>query len=119
MEKGESVQSYPMMQPNPLVRYVEAVETHFSRHFGKPCTFQPDDFKLLLQWFKEEMPLEAIRRGIDAAFDEARSRIQYNPAAKPSSIAFCQRYVLVADKALIQASVGTNKTGEDKDSWQR
>src|SRR5258708_37933229 len=68
--------------------YFTEIEEHFQRARGTSLfLLSPLDWALLESWKNAGVPLEAVLRGIDAAFDKWRSR--KSKTQKVNSLAFC------------------------------
>ncbi len=73
--------------------YFTEVEEHFQRARGTGLfLLSPLDWALLESWKNAEVPLEAVLRGIDAAFEKWRSRRVKTQMV--NSLAFCAQAVL-------------------------
>lgn len=70
------------------------------------------DWALIETWKDAGIPLEAVLRGIDAAFDRYDRRA--NKTRKVNGLAFCSQEVLAAAEEMKEAAVGTqrNKKGD-------
>ena len=53
--------------------YFTEVEEHFQRRRGGPLIGSPLDWDQILIWKKAGIPLEAVLRGIDSAFESMSS----------------------------------------------
>jgi hypothetical protein len=83
--------------------YFTEIEEHFQRRRGR-IQLSPLDWALIETWKDAGVPLEAVLRGIDAAFnkyDERKSKAQ-----KVNSLAYCAQAVLVAAEEMKEAAVG-------------
>src|SRR5580658_10537371 len=73
--------------------YFTDVEEHFQRARGTGLfLLSPLDWALLESWKNAEVPLEAVLRGIDAAFEQWRGRRVKTQMV--NSLAFCAQAVL-------------------------
>jgi hypothetical protein len=82
--------------------YFTEIEEHFQRARGTGLfLLSPLDWALIESWKNAGVPLEAVLRGIDAAFDKWRSR--KSKTQKVNSLAFCTQAVLTE----AQQSAGT------------
>src|SRR4029077_12768502 len=69
------------------------IEEHFQRARGTGLfLLSPLDWALIESWKNSEIPLEAVMRGIDAAFEKWRSRKVKTQMV--NSLAFCAQAVL-------------------------
>ena len=73
--------------------YFTEIEEHFQRARGTGLfLLSPLDWALIESWKNSEIPLEAVMRGIDAAFEKWRSRKVKTQMV--NSLAFCSQAVL-------------------------
>lgn len=74
--------------------YFTEIEEHFQRARGTGLfLLSPLDWALVESWKNAGVPLEAVLRGIDAAFEKWRSR--KSKTQMVNSLAFCAQAVLV------------------------
>jgi hypothetical protein len=90
--------------------YFTEVEEHFQRRRGGPLIGSPLDWDQILIWMKAGIPLEAVLRGIDSAFDKYEQR-KSKRHEKINSILWCAQAVLTAAEDMKEAAVGA-ATGE-------
>ena len=84
--------------------YFTEIEEHFQRRRGR-IHLSPLDWALIETWKDAGIPLEAVLRGIDAAFDKFEQRP--SKSQKVNSLAYCAQAVLVAAEDMKEAAVGT------------
>ena len=73
--------------------YFTEIEEHFQRTRGTGLfLLSPLDWALIESWKNAGVPLEAVLRGIDAAFEKWRGR--KSKTQKVNSLAFCTQAVL-------------------------
>jgi hypothetical protein len=73
--------------------YFTEIEVHFQRARGTALfLMSPLDWALVESWKNADVPLEAVMRGIDAAFEKWRSR--KHKTQMVNSLAFCAQAVL-------------------------
>lgn len=85
--------------------YFTEVEEHFQRARGTALfLMSPLDWALLESWKNSGIPLEAVLRGIDAAFDKWRSRKQRTQMV--NSIAYCTQAVMKEAQAMADNAAG-------------
>jgi hypothetical protein len=89
--------------------YFTEVEEHFQRRRGGPLIGSPLDWDQILIWMKAGIPLEAVLRGIDSAFDKYEQR-KSKRHEKINSILWCAQAVLTAAEEMKEAAVGTAAT---------
>jgi len=79
--------------------YFTEIEEHFQRARGTALfLMSPLDWALVESWKNAEVPLEAVLRGIDAAFEKWRSRKVKTQMV--NSLAFCAQAVLTEAQIL-------------------
>ncbi|HWY59328.1 MAG TPA: hypothetical protein VNZ03_32995 [Terriglobales bacterium] len=83
--------------------YFTEIEEHFQRRRGR-IYLSPLDWALIETWKDASIPLEAVLRGIDAAFDKYEQRP--SKSQKVNSLAYCAQAVLVAAEEMKEAAVG-------------
>lgn len=84
--------------------YFTEIEEHFQRRRGGILLLSTLDWALIETWKDAGIPLEAVLRGVDAAFD----RYQQRPSKtkKVNSLAYCAQEVLAAAEDMKEAAVG-------------
>src|SRR5262249_13845217 len=85
--------------------YFSEIEEHFQRRRGGALLLSTLDWALIEIWKDAGIPLEAVLRGIDAAFDRYDRRP--SKTKKVNSIAYCTQEVLTAAEDMKEAAVGT------------
>ncbi len=86
--------------------YFTEVEEHFQRARGTGLfLLSPLDWALLESWKNAGVPLEAVLRGIDAAFEKWRGRRQRTQAV--NSLAYCAQAVLAEAQAIAGTAQAT------------
>jgi hypothetical protein len=83
--------------------YFTEIEEHFQLRRGR-IHLSPLDWALIETWKDAGIPLEAVLRGIDAAFDKFEQRP--SKSQKVNSLAYCAQAVLVAAEDMKEAAVG-------------
>lgn len=82
-----------MSEPFNYFNYFTEIEEHFQRTRGTSLfLLSPLDWALIETWKNSEVPLEAVLRGIDLAFEKWRSRKVKTQAV--NSLAYCAQAVL-------------------------
>jgi hypothetical protein len=94
--------------------YFTEIEEHFQRRRGGILLLSTLDWALIETWKGAGVPLEAVLRGIDAAFE----RYEKRPARtkKVNSLAYCAQEVLSAAEEMKEAAVGATRDTGEKDS---
>ena len=87
------------------VNYFTEIEEHFQRRRGTILLLSTLDWALIETWKDAGIPLEAVLRGIDSAFDHYDKRP--SKTRKVNSIAYCSQEVLAAAEQMKEAAVGT------------
>ena len=86
--------------------YFTEIEEYFWRKRGAQMLVSPLDWAILESWQKAGIPLEAVLKGIDSAF-ESYSRSKRGAGGRPlKSLAYCVDAVLEAAAQAKEASVG-------------
>jgi hypothetical protein len=84
--------------------YFTEIEEHYLQRRGGGLLLSTLDWALIETWKDAGIPLEAVLRGIDKAFDHYDQRP--SKARKVNSLAFCSQAVLAAAEDMQEASVG-------------
>src|SRR5438552_18719580 len=84
--------------------YFTEIEEHFQRRRGTILLLSTLDWALIEMWKSAGIPLEAVLRGIDAAFDKYDQRP--TKSKKVNSLAYCAQAVLSAAEDMKEAAVG-------------
>jgi hypothetical protein len=93
--------------------YFTEIEEHFQRRRGTALLLSTLDWALIETWKEAGIPLEAVLRGIDDAFEH---RAQRPSPRKVNSLAYCAQAVLTAAEDMKEAAVGVAPTGPAKES---
>ena len=94
--------------------YFTEIEEHFQRRRGTILLLSTLDWALIETWKEAGIPLDAVLRGIDAAFDSYDRRP--SKTRKVNSLAFCSQEVLAAAEEMKEAAVGSKRETEERDS---
>jgi len=92
--------------------YFTEIEDHFQRARGTGLfLLSPLDWALIEAWRNAGIPLEAVLRGIDQAFEKWRSRPPRGRIQMVNSLAYCAQAIAVEVQAMVDAKVegGTPK----------
>jgi len=84
--------------------YFTEIEEHYLRRRGGGLLLSTLDWALIETWKDAGIPLEAVLRGIDAAFDRYHQRP--TKTRKINSLAYCTQEVLAAAEEMKEAAVG-------------
>jgi len=85
--------------------YFTEIEEHFQRRRGSPLSVAPVDWILIEVWKDAGIPLEAVLRGIDEAFEKYQRRP--SKTRKINSLAWCAQAVLAAAEDMKEAALGS------------
>jgi len=86
--------------------YFSEIEERFSRRRGSILLLNTLDWALIETWREAGVPLEAVLRGIDAAFEKYETRKARGRAQKINGLAWCAQAVLQAAEEQVEASTG-------------
>jgi hypothetical protein len=95
--------------------YFTEIEEHFQRRRGR-IQLSPLDWALIETWKDAGIPIEAVLRGIDTAFDKYDQRP--SKSQKINSLAYCAQAVLVAAEEMKEAAVGGESPGDRPSGFQ-
>jgi hypothetical protein len=84
--------------------YFTEIEEHFLRRRAGGLLLSTLDWALIETWKDAGIPLAAVLRGIDSAFDRYEQRP--SKAQKVNSLAYCSQAVLAAAEDMKEAAVG-------------
>jgi hypothetical protein len=87
--------------------YYTEIEQHYQRRRGSGLLLSTLDWALIETWKDAGIPLEAVLRGIDEAFDTWERRPK--KTKKINSLAYCSQAVLGAAEEMKEAAVGTRR----------
>ncbi len=88
---------------DPEIAYYRAVEDLFATLRGIPHVISPRDFQLLREWWRDEVPLAAVRAGITEVFARRRERGEVDPVV---SLSYCRHAVRRHAKQVAEMQVG-------------
>ena len=92
--------------------YFTEIEEQFQRRRGTVLLLSTLDWALIETWRDAGVPLEAVLRGIDSAFDKYESRPGKQSARRVNGLAWCAQAVMEAAEELREASVGMAKPAD-------
>jgi hypothetical protein len=87
--------------------YFTEIEERFQQRRGALLLLSTLDWALIETWREAGIPLEAVLRGIDAAFDKYEARQKKARMRRINGLAWCAQAVMVAAEELREASAGT------------
>ncbi|MGI4852850.1 MAG: hypothetical protein ACRYF4_02240 [Janthinobacterium lividum] len=90
--------------------YFTEIETRFQARRGSILLLSTLDWSLIEAWREAGIPLEAVLRGIDDAFDKYDARLQKASGRlrKVNGLAWCAQSVMQATEAMQEAAVGSD-----------
>ena len=83
--------------------YYRTVEDIFATLRGVPHMLSPKDFQLLRTWWREEIPLAAVRAGATEVFARRRERGEIDPVV---SLSYCRHAVKAHARRIADMQVG-------------
>ncbi|HEU5350566.1 MAG TPA: hypothetical protein VFU55_03150 [Terracidiphilus sp.] len=97
--------------------YFTEIEERFQQRRGAILLLSTLDWALIETWREAGIPLEAVLRGIDAAFDKYEARQQRARMRRINGLAWCAQAVMQAAEELHEAASGAaSLTQEARDS---
>ncbi len=91
--------------------YFTEIEEHFQRRRGSILLLSTLDWALIETWREAGIPLQAVLRGIDDAFDKYDARKSRARMRSINGLAWCTQAVMDAVEAMKEASVGAQPPG--------
>lgn len=92
--------------------YFTEIEEHFQRRRGSILLLSTLDWALIETWKDAGVPLAAVLRGIDAAFDTYDRKPARAKTRKVNSLAYCSQEVLAAAEEMKEAALGSERKPE-------
>ncbi len=88
--------------------YFTEIEDRFSARRGSILLLSTLDWALIETWREAGIPLEAVLRGIDAAFDKHDAKAARGKGAtrKVNGLAWCSQAVMEAAEEMVEAATG-------------
>jgi hypothetical protein len=87
--------------------YFTEIEERFQQRRGSILLLSTVDWALIETWQEAGIPLEAVLRGIDAAFDKYETRQKRGRMRKINGLAWCAQAVMEAAEELKEAATGS------------
>ena len=89
-------------------QYFSEIEERFSQRRGSILLLSTLDWALIETWREAGIPLEAVLRGIDTAFDkhDAKAHKAGSRLRKVNGLAWCAQAVMHATEEMVEASTG-------------
>jgi hypothetical protein len=91
--------------------YFTEIEERFQQRRGSILLLSTLDWALIETWQEAGIPLEAVLRGIDTAFDKYEARQKRARMQRINGLAWCSQAVMQAAVDLKEASIGSAKEG--------
>lgn len=91
--------------------YFTEIEERFQRRRGSILLLSTLDWALIETWREAGIPLEAVLRGIDDAFDKYDARKSRARTRSINGLAWCAQAVMEAVEAMKEASIGAQPAG--------
>jgi hypothetical protein len=94
--------------------YFTEIEERFQQRRGSLLMLSTLDWALIETWREAGIPLEAVLRGIDTAFDkqDAKTLRAKGKVRKVNGLAWCAQSVMEAVQAAMEASIGAAPAGD-------
>jgi hypothetical protein len=96
--------------------YFTEIEEHFQRRRGSLLMLSTLDWALIETWRDAGIPLEAVLRGIDDAFDKHDAKKRSARTRKINGLAWTAQAVLQAAEAAAEAATGTHVPKREQES---
>jgi len=93
--------------------YFTEIEEHFQRRRGSLLMLSTLDWALIESWREAAVPLAAVLRGIDAAFDKYDARKAKVRVRRINGLAWCAQEVMQAVEDMQEASVGASSSDKE------
>jgi hypothetical protein len=90
--------------------YFTEIEERFQQRRGSLLLLSTLDWALIETWRDAGLPLEAVLRGIDTAFDKYESRQHRGHKRKINGLAWCAQAVMEAAQEMLEAAAGASTT---------
>src|ERR1700759_3698051 len=89
--------------------YFSEIETRFQQRRGSILMLSTLDWALIETWREAGIPLEAVLRGIDDAFDKYDVRLTRAKGRmrKVNGLAWCSQAVMQAAEEMAEAAIGS------------
>lgn len=94
--------------------YFTEIEERFQQRRGTLLLLSTLDWALIEMWREAGIPLEAVLRGIDAAFDRYDARKARANVRRVNGLAWCAQEVMAAAEEMREASVGAAKPDAER-----
>src|ERR1700712_540693 len=97
--------------------YFTEIEQRFQQRRGSLLMLSTLDWALIETWREAGIPLEAVLRGIDTAFDKHDLKLQKagSRSKKINGLAWCSQAVMQAAEEMVEAATGLAPTNPKDD----
>jgi hypothetical protein len=92
--------------------YFTEIEERFQQRRGSILLLSTIDWALIETWRDAGIPLDAVLRGIDIAFDKYESRQKRGRMRRVNGLAWCAQAVMEASEELHEAAAGTSQSSK-------
>ncbi len=89
------------------VNYFTEIEEHFQRRRGTLLLLSTLDWALIESWREAGIPLAAVLRGIDDAFDNYEARKRSRTTSRINGLVWCSQAVMEAADQMKEAATGS------------
>src|ERR1700756_472059 len=96
--------------------YFTEIEERFQQRRGSLLLLSTLDWALIETWREAGVPLEAVLRGIDTAFDKYDARKTRARMRRINGLAYCVQEVMAAVEDIKEASVGADSASSRKNA---
>jgi hypothetical protein len=96
--------------------YFTEIEEHYLKRRGTHLLLSTLDWALIETWKSAGVPLEAVLRGVDDAFDKYDQRP--SQSKKVNSLTYCSQAVLAAAEDMKEAAIGASPATEATDETE-
>ena len=93
--------------------YFTEIEDRFQQRRGSILLLSTLDWALIDTWREAGIPLEAVLRGIDQAFDRYDARRAKSTVRRINGLAWCAQEVMTAAEDMREAAIGAAKPQSD------
>ncbi len=91
--------------------YFTEIEERFQQRRGTILLLSTLDWSLIEMWREAGIPLEAVLRGIDEAFDKYETRQRRARMQRVNGLAWCAQAVMQAAMEMSEAAIGSASAG--------
>jgi DNA-binding transcriptional MerR regulator len=102
-----------MRESGNYFNYFTEIEERFQQRRGSLLLLSTLDWALIETWREAGIPLEAVLRGIDAAFDKYEARQVRGRMRRINGLAWCAQAVMQAAEEMREAATGTAQPAGD------